>query len=234
MKSLLWGFLHLFFQLSAVQANVFTSETLQFSLPKYWECQLEGTEWVCQSTNKDRKREAIVILATKYRGADDSLDKYQSYLKKKKILSLPGGKTQVSEAKYSKASKINNHRWIDSLHYASEVPGFYTRYLASVKEDLGVAVTFSVSKEHYHSYQKRISNLVKSLKVFKVASRDKMKLVVKGESEEIDLSGMVFDVGRRRGDYRNQKDKEKGSNWPLAALVLVLVGGGVYLVRRRG
>ena len=76
-----------------------------------------------------------------------------SYLKQRKTFTLPGGRTQVSEPKTAKMNNVNNHRWVDSLHLASEVPGFYTRYLATVKEDLGVAVTFSVAKDFYASYQ---------------------------------------------------------------------------------
>ena len=73
-----------------VFAKTFTSQFAEFELPNGWECALEGSEWVCQSDNKDRKKEAIIILAAKYRGANDSLDIYQAYLKAPKTFSLPG------------------------------------------------------------------------------------------------------------------------------------------------
>lgn len=123
-------------------AKTFSNQYIQFELPNGWECTLEGSEWVCQSDNQDRKREAIIILAAKVRGPQDSLEEYQAYLKQDKTYTLPGGKVQRSEPKYNKFSEVNGHRWLDALHLASEVPGFYTRYLATVKEDLGVAVTF--------------------------------------------------------------------------------------------
>ena len=88
----------------------------QFELPSGWECALEGTEWVCQSTNADRKKEAIIILAAKVRGSQDSLPQYQDYLKKQKTFTLPGGKTQVSEAKYANIKEVNGRRWVDALH----------------------------------------------------------------------------------------------------------------------
>ena len=80
------------------------------------------------------------------------MDQYQSYLKEKKRFDLPGGKTIVSDPSYTKSVQIADHTWIDSLHLQSEIPGFYTRYLATVKEGLGVAVTFSVAKDHYAAY----------------------------------------------------------------------------------
>ena len=46
-------------------AKRFASKFCEFELPPQWECQLEGTEWVCQGLNEDRKREAIIILAAK-------------------------------------------------------------------------------------------------------------------------------------------------------------------------
>jgi hypothetical protein len=150
-----------------VQAKRFTSQYCEFELPPGWECALEGTEWVCQSTNKDRKKEAIIILAAKIRGGQDSLAQYQAYLKKAKTFTLPGGKTQVSEAKYTKMNRINDQAWVDSLHMASEVPGFYTRYMATVKEDLGIAVTFSVAKDHYDAYQDLFEKIIQTLKVFR-------------------------------------------------------------------
>lgn len=149
-----------------VFAKTFTSQFAEFELPNGWECALEGSEWVCQSDNKDRKKEAIIILAAKYRGANDSLDMYQAYLKAPKTFSLPGGKTQVSEAKSVAIKEINGQRWVDSLHLASEVPGFYTRYLATVKDSLGIAVTFSVAKDHYDSYQDIFEKIIATLKVF--------------------------------------------------------------------
>ena len=148
-------------------AKHFSSQYCSFELPAGWECALEGAEWVCQSVNKDRKKEAIIILAAKKRGTQDSLDQYTAYLKKTKTFTLPGGKTQVSDPKYAKLNTVNNHRWVDSLHMASEVPGFYTRYLATVKEDLGVAVTFSSGKDHYEAYQPVFDAIIASLRVFR-------------------------------------------------------------------
>jgi len=149
-------------------AKTFTSQFCEFLLPTGWECDMEGSEWVCQSVNEERKKEAIIILAAKLRGPQDDLPQYQAYLQAPKSFKLPGGKTQISEAKYTKQLKIptQNHMWIDSLHLASEVPGFYTQYLATVKESLGIAVTFSVGKDFYDSYRGVFENIISTMRVF--------------------------------------------------------------------
>ncbi len=151
----------------SVQAKRFASQYCEFELPAGWKCNLEGSEWVCQSSNKDRQKEAIIILAAKIRGSQDSLDGYQTYLKRKKTFTLPGGKTQVSDPRTVGLKTINTHRWVDALHLASEVPGFYTRYLATVKEDLGVAVTFSVAKDFYNQYRGIFDKVIATLRVFR-------------------------------------------------------------------
>ena len=166
--------------------NAFSGQYMEFELPPDWQCQLEGAEWVCQSVNEARQKEAIIIFAAKIRGQDDGLEPYLSYLKKAKTFTLPGsGNTQISENKYAKLITINNHRWVDALHLASEVPGFYTRYLATVKSDLGIVITFSVSKEHYSNYQQVFDNIVKTLRVFRQKQAPSSQFKLKKRQEDL-------------------------------------------------
>jgi hypothetical protein len=203
-------------------AKRFTSQYTEFELPPGWQCALEGTEWVCQSDNEERKKEAIIILAAKIRGQQDSLDQYQAYLKGQKTFTLPGGKTQISEAKYASPKNINDHQWVDALHLASEVPGFYTRYLATVKEDLGVAVTFSVAKDHYASYQGIFDNIVATLRVFRQKAGAGDVALIKRNENLLDDSTFIPDQGGNQ-DIGNQKKKAKGGG--MATGDLMLYGG---------
>ena len=167
------------FVVSVAQAKRFTNQYTEFELPAGWSCSLEGTEWVCQSENEARRKEAIIILAAKIRGSQDSLINIKTIKVSEELFTLPGGKTQVSEAKYAKVSKINGHQWIDALHLASEIPGFYTRYLATVKADLGVAVTFSVGKDHYAAYQSILITSWRLLRVFRQTNKNISQFVKK-------------------------------------------------------
>ena len=195
-----------------VFAKTFTSQFSEFELPNGWECALEGSEWVCQSDNKDRKKEAIIILAAKYRGDQDDLDKYQAYLKSSKTFSLPGGKTQVSEAKAVSVREINGQRWVDALHLASEVPGFYTRYLATVKDSLGIAVTFSVAKDHYDSYQDIFDKIIATLKVFDQKGNAQGNWKPKGEEKDLLADGTYIPDGSQNPDIGMQKKGKTGSS----------------------
>lgn len=230
-------FLSVIFSLLSLKgfAKSFSNQYTQFELPPGWECMIEGSEWVCQSDNKDRQREAIMVLAAKFRGEEDSLEQYEAYLKKDKTYQLPGGKVQKSEPKYAKSAPVNGHIWIDALHLASEVPGFYTRYLATVKEDLGVAVTFSVRKDLYSQYQGLFDNVVSTLKVFrqKKGNVGKVKLEGLGQVGQEGFDDSEFIDTNQLSDISLRKAKGKGGGGSgstdlMLLLVLAVVGFIVF------
>lgn len=218
-------------------AAQFSNQYMSFELPLGWQCQLEGSEYVCQSDHGDRKKEAIIIFAAKVRAEQDSLDGYLAYLKKEKAYKVPGGKSMVSETKYAKMVTIHSHRWIDALHLGSEVPGFYTRYLATVKSDLGIAITFSVAKDLYRSYQPVFDKVVASLRVYRRKNVNLTDVDLKGSQGS--LSDPTFipdnlnpDVGRgsrakRRGDGGG------GDNTMLFLLIGAIVAGFVFMKKKK-
>lgn len=215
----------------SAHAKRFTSQYCEFELPPGWSCALEGTEWVCQSTNKARQKEAIIILAAKIRGTKDSLEDYLVYLKKTKTFSLPGGKVQVSEPKYSKSNEISKHKWVDSLHLASEVPGFYTRYLATVKEDLGIAVSFSVSKDHYSSYQPVFDKMVGTLKVFRKKGAAG-RFALKNKDENL-LGGTTFipDVNQKFDiGYQKRKKGSSAGDTTSYLIIIIIVAAVIFFI----
>lgn len=212
-----------------VLAKDFANQYCQFTLPDGWTCQLEGSEWVCQSENADRKKEAIVILAAKIAGPKDSLAEYQAYLKAPKTFALPGGKTQVSEAKYANGKTIANQPWIDSLHLASEVPGFYTRYLATVKEDLGVAVTFSVAKDFYPNYQGVFDRMIETLRVFRQKQGSGTQFVKKG-NENLSGTSVIDDTQGQVNIDNNQQQKKSGMSDSSETILFVVIGAAILFV----
>ncbi len=211
---------------ATAHAKKFTSQYCEFELPSGWECALEGSEWVCQSNNKDRKREAIIIFAAKIRGKSDDLPAYQEYLKKTKTFVLPGGQTQVSEPKYTKVLRVKDHSWIDSMHLASEVPGFFTRYLATVKEDLGVAVTLSVAKDHYAAYQPLFDQIVKTLRVFRQKNLNLNKYKLAGKKNDGSMIDDTTFINTDNQDFATsgQKKGGKAGSSDSSDLIFILVG----------
>ena len=155
------------FSISA-HASKFANQFVEFELPTGWVCLLEGSEWVCQNQqDAAKKKEAIIVLAAKIQGDQDTLDQYQNYLKNPKSYSTPQGKTITSEVRYAQTKNIGDQPWVDALHLESEISGFYTRYIATVKDGIGVLVTYSVNKNKYQDYAAMFEAMVKSLKAFR-------------------------------------------------------------------
>lgn len=225
------------FCVETVMAKSFSSKYAQFELPAGWECALEGSEYVCQSENADRKKESIIILAAKIRGEQDSLDEYMAYLKKNKEYNLPGGKKQVSEPKDVKMTKVNEHQWVDALHLASEVPGFYTRYLATVKEDLGVAVTFSVTKDLYTQYQPVMDKVVSTLRVFRQKKESLAELRSGNKGEDANFADTTFNPNAAM-DMQANKTKKRGADGSgsddMMLIIAVAIIAGIVLLILKG
>src|SRR4051812_137963 len=70
----------------------FANQFTEFELPPGWSCNLEVAEWVCQSSDPAKKKEAIIVLAAKLKGDQDSIDQYQTYLKSTKTFTSVSGK----------------------------------------------------------------------------------------------------------------------------------------------
>lgn len=222
-------------------AKTFTNQYMEFELPPSWDCSLEGAEWVCQSNNEKRKKEAIIVLAAKSRGSKDSLEDYQVYLSKAKTFTLPGGQTLVSEAKYNKITEFNGQRWVDALHLASEIPGFYTRYLATIKEDIGVVITFSVNKDSYALYRPVFDKIAASLRVFRqpAASSAKISGGENGGENNLDGGQVVPDnddtiiVQRKNNKKSDQEKSSENASGNYTFYIFIAVAVVLFFVMRR-
>lgn len=151
-----------------VQAKMFRNAYISFELPQEnWDCQLDQTEWVCRSQKQPENREAIIILTAKEVGPMDTFEAYKQHLNTSQptAYKVPGGENLSKVIYPPKEVKINDHLWVDGLHLNSEVPNYYTRYLATIKEGIAVLVTLSAHKDHYSRYSKDFFKTVQSLRV---------------------------------------------------------------------
>lgn len=148
------------------EAKIFRNAYVAFELPDTWNCTLEHTEWVCRSSNDRESKEAIIVLTAKEVGPTDSFDAYTAHLTSQQQVAYKGAGTGLSRVVYPpKKVQINDQQWADGLHLASEVPNYYTRYLATIKDKIAVLVTFSAHKDHYTKYSQDFFRAVMSLRV---------------------------------------------------------------------
>jgi hypothetical protein len=210
---------------AVVHAKTFANQFIEFQLPDKWECQLDGTEWVCQSTDEQKKRDAIIVLAAKIKKPGmDELAVYKAHLEKPQQYQSLSGEAITSEPKYVKDMDISGHPWVDSLHLQSEIPDFYTRYLATVESDLGILVTFSVRKDKYDEYGPDIDGMVKSLRAFR-----KPGALNDGSDKGVDVNpGDNLFANGGGGTKKKSTDKGDGEEGIFALLLLAAAGGGGF------
>jgi hypothetical protein len=149
-----------------LEAKVFRNAYVAFELPDTWNCKLEHTEWICRSETTNDAKEAIIILTAKEVGPTDSLAAYAQHLNAPLIPpNRAGGGAPSRIISPGKQVKISDQVWIDGLHIGSEVPNYYTRYLATIKDRIAILVTFSAHKNFYTKYSQDFFKAVQSLRV---------------------------------------------------------------------
>lgn len=173
---------------SLSQARTFKNAYISFEMPDTWNCKLEQTEWVCRSEDNQESKEAVIILTAKEKGPTDSVAQYESHMNSSITTTTKTGQTLTSRVIYkAQTNRYNDQPWIDSLHQDSEVKHYYTRYLASIKDQIAILVTFSAHNKYYSKYSVHFANTVKSLRV--IASKD---LLSRPELGPLGRSGEVL------------------------------------------
>lgn len=225
------------FSVSVVNAEVFKNSYINFSLPSKWKCVSSKTEWICQDNDAGRSREAIIILTAKQVGPKDSLNEYINYLKQPKR--VPGAPGPSEIRVQPKRVQISGHVWVDSIHLGSELPNFFTRYLATTKKNLAVLVTLSAHRTAYQKYSVGFSNLINSMRV----TSDNTLLT---SPQNIPTIGKSSDTGTLGGSMQNvlsdddlllddsampqDKSEDNDSSRYILILILGVVGVVAYYV----
>jgi hypothetical protein len=126
---------------------------------------------------------------------------------------------------------ISGKPWVDSLHLASEIPDFYTRYLATVESDLGILVTFSVRKDKYDEYAPDIENMVKSMRAFRKPGDVNMG-AGGGSMDGVDPNATIFNS--TEGTVKKKAPTGGGGDaGMMILLLLVVVGGGAFFIWKK-
>jgi hypothetical protein len=225
----LWAALAVILTSLTLEAKVFRNAYVAFELPDTWKCALEHTEWVCRSESTAESKEAIIILTAKEVGPTDSFDAYTQHL-------ATVQKQGASRVVYPpKQVKINDHVWIDGLHMGSEVPNYFTRYLASIKDRIAILVTYSAHKNFYTKYSQDFFKSIQSLRVIATANLldNPQANGIRASSETLGApigSAMPQDMsmqeGQNEGAAGSQGQKTK---MMMMGIAILLAGIAIYI-----
>ncbi len=150
--------------------RTFKNAYISFEMLDNWKCQLEQTEWVCRAEDPQESKEAVIILTAKEKGPTDTFELYQNHMSSPIATQGKSGSMTSTVIYKTTQLKMSDHPWLDALHTNSEVQNYYTRYLATTKDQIAILVTFSAHNKYYAKHSSNFNNTVKSLRV--IASKD--------------------------------------------------------------
>lgn len=151
-------------------ARNFKNAYISFDMQDNWKCNLEQTEWVCRAEDPQEAKEAVIILTAKEKGPTDTFPIYQSHMNNPINTLSKSGPITSTVTYQSKFLKINDQDWLDGLHRDSEIQNYFTRYLATIKNQIAILVTFSAHKNAYSKHSPNFDKTIRSLRV--VATKD--------------------------------------------------------------
>ncbi len=227
----------LFFSFTLLsEAKMFRNAYLAFELPEGWNCSLESTEWICRNQDPKSTKEAIIIFTAKEVGPTDSFAIYEQTINTPKTVTDKTGKGVVSNvAIKSKQTKINDQMWVDGMQKGSEIPNYFTRYVATLKEKIAILVTFSAHADYFAKYSTEFFKAVQSLRV--IASKNLLAQPSGGASGVANTSGVWGAASTAPGGLSMAGEaqfgkKKRGSSNNLTFILItvgaLLVGAGAF------
>ena len=140
------------------------------------------------------------------------------------------GKSYKSEIKFVRQRQIKGQTWVDGLHLGSEIPGFYTRYVASTKEQIAELVSYSIAESVYAKWSPVLDGMIDTLEITfdKNAYDDAMK-----GGSLLGSRGLLKgrQAPKMEGDAKPVQAKKDDSSMLIGGLMLAGVVG--YLIWKR-
>lgn len=218
--------------------RTFKNAYISFEMLDNWKCQLEQTEWVCRAEDPQESKEAVIILTAKEKGPTDTFELYQNHMSSPITTQGKSGSMTSTVIYKSTQLKVSDHAWLDALHTNSEVQNYYTRYLATTKDQIAILVTFSAHNKYYAKHSTNFNNTVKSLRV--IASKDILSRPdlgpFRGSGEQLgDAIGraMPSDLLAHDGESSSQNKGYLKNPVVIGSIILLLAAIGFIVLRLR-
>lgn len=231
MKSLILATL---FALNA-EAKTFQNSYVSFEVPDDWSCLQEGVAWTCTPQNAVAMREAVIVLAAKVAGPEDNINAFLTFLKTPKKITTKVGTPMPSSVMYAQPRTLAGTQWVQAQHLGSEIQDYYSLYLATVKDQLAILVTFNAERANYQKYNPIFDRAMKSLKI--VANQQ--QLFPKGQQggSGSDVIGInVQPAALDMGDMMPPPEKKPQKSNMLLVMIAVgalLAAAAVFFLSKR-
>lgn len=128
-------------------AHTQTYGPLNFDLPEGWLCRIQDSNMACLD-QKEGPETAAMVLSYKEMGPEDKLDIYKNQLSQPRMLK-DGENVQPSEVRSVREIDLNGIKWVEGVHYSSEITDYYTHYFVTAVEPYAFLISISVHKSAY-------------------------------------------------------------------------------------
>lgn len=207
-------------------AKTFQNSYVSFEVPDNWTCIQEGVAWTCNPQGMIQAKEAVIVLAAKVAGPEDNLNSFQGFLSQPKKITTKVGTPMPSQVMYARPRALAGHNWIQAQHLGSEIQEYYTLYLATVKDQLAILVSFSAERNRYQTYNPVFDQAIKTLKI---TANQQMLFPKNKQAAAGDVIGI--NVPLPGSEDLLPPPERKGSNWAMLFLVLfaAVLAAGVFV-----
>ena len=146
-------------------AKSFQNSYVSFDVPDDWNCAQEGVAWTCTPVKQPESKQAVIVVAAKVAGPEDTVSNFVNYLRQPRRITTKVGTPMPSMVMYSQQRTLAGTAWVQAQHVSSEIQDYYTLYLATVKEQLAILVSFSAEKNNYAKFNPVFDKALKTLKI---------------------------------------------------------------------
>lgn len=216
------------------EAKVFQNSYVAFEVPDDWTCLQEGVAWTCTPQNAAQSKEAVIVLAAKVAGPEDNVNNFLNFLKQPKKITTRVGTPIPSKVMYAQQRALAGNVWVQAQHFGSEIQEYYTLYLATVKEQLAILVSFSAERNHYQKYNPVFDRAIKTLKI--TATQQLLFHRRAGEANGQDSIGIQAQTPLNPDDLLPPPEKKPatGNLAVWLGLAALLLGVGYVMATRKG
>ena len=220
-----------------LSSKSFANNFVEFNIPDSWVCSPYADDWTCQPLDPKKQKDIVVVMSFATQGKGDSMKEYHEFLSSSLKVKDAKGREDPSKPSYVQYKEIMGHKWVDSQHLGSELPNFYTRYLATVKEGRAILITVTVRKSQYNTYMSQLYGMIESMKLRMTLPAKPLTTGVMGILGQR-LKALV-QKGKKEGkrpllEIAVEEKEERDYAWIIALVLGIVAFAAVfYIIRRR-
>ncbi len=227
------GFIYLFTfawllgPLQGQSQTLLETDYMSVMLPPGWDCQREQTDIVCQPMEPLQSRQAIIVITAKQASFEEDLDFLKRRLLEPRASQVRPSQQLRSEITAQTTLQLGGLEWVDATHFASELPQFNTRYVATSSHGLSVLFSFSAHSSQWDDYNLHFQSILSSLRLPPLEVWSDLAVAdIHSRDTPLGVSGLNTTQLNTPGESRFSLP------WLVLGLILLAIAFAVYILKK--